>query len=112
MQERRAAPRYKLPLRIDIKQEFAFKKTEILCGQIHDISISGVYFTSPVDLVVGDEFEFSATLPMRGSSLNLFVEVQAWVVRVERERANRDHRPGVAAVIEDYRVVRTRTSTC
>jgi c-di-GMP-binding flagellar brake protein YcgR len=109
MLERRTAPRYRLPLPLAIKLTPASKQSDILQGRANDISTGGVCFTSPEQFTVGDKIEFSMTLSTEGMPIaEVFVEVQAMVVRVEQKPANADQHPGVAAVIEAYKIIRTK----
>lgn len=109
MPERRAAPRYRLPLPMAIKRTPASEQFDILHGRTNDISTSGVCFTSQGRFTVGDKFEFSLTLPTEGMHVpEVFVEAQAMVVRVEQKTVNADTRSGVAAVIEAYKIIRTK----
>ncbi len=110
MQERRSAPRYRLPLRVAIKRALASKQFD-LHGRVEDISTGGVCFTSQEHFTVGDKFEFSVTLPTEGIQVaEVFVEAQAMVVRVEQKTANANQRSCVAAVIEAFKIIRTTAS--
>jgi hypothetical protein len=114
MQERRSAHRYRLPLPVAIKQALASKQFDILHGRVRDISTGGFCFTSQEHFTVGDKFEFSVILPTEGIHVaegEVFVEAQAMVVRVEEEKpVNANQRSCVAAVIEAFKIIRTKAS--
>jgi hypothetical protein len=113
MQERRSAHRYRLPLPVAIKRVLASKQFDTLCGRVTDISIDGLCFTSQEHFTVGDKFEFSVILPTEGihvADAEVFVVAQAMVVRVEQKPANANQRSCVAAVIEAFKIIRTKES--
>jgi hypothetical protein len=108
MQERRSAPRYRLSLPVAIKRALASKQSDILHSRVKDISTGGIYFTSQENFTIGDKFEFSVTLPTEGIHVaEVFVEAQAMVVRVEQ---NVTRRWCVAAMIEVFKIIRTKAS--
>jgi PilZ domain len=108
MQERRSAPRYRLTLPVVIKRAPASKKFN-LHGLVKDISTGGVCFTSQEHFTVGDKFEFSVTFPTEGIQVaEVFVEAQAMVVRAEEKPANANQLSCVAAVIEAFKIIRTK----
>jgi hypothetical protein len=113
VRERRIARRYRLPLSVAITKEAALTNPDIINGKIRNISCSGLYFTSPGRLTVGDKFDLSMILPGRGiASSDILVEALVKAVRIEQELGNEDCCVGVAAVIEAYRIVRTNRSAC
>jgi hypothetical protein len=110
MPERRTAPRYRLPLPLAIKRTLASQQFDLLQGRASDISTSGICFTSQERFTVGDKFEFSVTLPTESTHIaEVFVEARAMVVRVEQKPANGRQHSGVAAVIESFKIIRTKT---
>ena len=112
MQERRSAPRYTLPLPVAIKRALA-SQSDILHCRLKDISTSGIYFTSRENFTIGDHFEFSVNLPTEGADVaeaEVFVEARAKVVRVDQKSANVNPRWCLAAVIEVFKIIRTKAS--
>jgi len=111
MQERRSALRYRLSMPVAIKRALA-SQSDIFHCRVKDISAGGICFTSQENFTRGDNFEFSVTLPVEGIHLaeEVFVEAQAMVVRVEQKSANVNRRWCVAAVIEGFKIIRTKAS--
>ena len=110
MQELRTAPRYRLPLSIAIKRALPSEPFDTFYGRIRDISTRGVYFTSEEHLAEGDKLEVSVNIPTESSSgAVISVEAEARVVRVEPKPRTEAERLGVAAVIERYEIVRSKT---
>lgn len=111
MQERRKAPRFILPVAVGIRRALAPEQSDALAGRVNDISSDGVCFTSQEHFTVGEKFEFSVTLPMDGmQTAEIVVEGQAMVVRVGQKLANENQRSCVAAVIEAFKIIRTKAS--
>lgn len=112
MQELRTAPRYKLPLNIVIKRELASEPFDTVHGRIRDISTRGIYFTIRDHLSEGDRLKVSLTLPTEGpGGAEVSVEAEARVVRVEHRQRTEAQPLGVAAVIERYEIIRSKSDT-
>jgi len=104
--DRRRARRYDLSLPIVVQVS---SKSEPLQrnGQTRDISTRGVYFTMEEELAPGSEFDLTLTLPSevtKGS--DVFIRARGRVVRIDRRPGVNSERIGVAAVMENYDIVR------
>lgn len=104
--DRRRARRYDLSLPVVV--EIPSKSEPLhLNGQTRDISTRGVYFTMEEDLAPGSEFDITLTLPSevtKGS--DVFIRARGRVVRIDRQPGENSDRIGVAAVMENYDIVR------
>jgi hypothetical protein len=106
MSDRRRARRYDLSLPVVVKLS---TKDEPLQrnGQTRDISTRGLYFTMEEELAPGSEFDLTLTLPAevtKGS--DVFIRARGRVVRIDRGPDANPERIGVAAVMENYDIVR------
>ena len=101
MEERRAAPRYKLTLQIEIRLEANLKEFQPILGRTRDISTHGFYFRSEQGLSVGMKFGFSIMPPGEvAQAARAFISGRARAVRVEEVSDSNVDRVGVGAVIE------------
>src|SRR3979490_2607873 len=106
MQERRTAPRYRLPLTGEVRCVPMGTELELLHARMEDVSAQGLYFTSDQRLTVGTRFNFSLTL-LREPTYDCYVVIvpQARVVRVVENAENVVKRVGIAALIERYNII-------
>jgi len=112
MEERRSAHRYVLPLAVVIRQPHAARQSDIFQARLKDMSTGGMCFTSQEDFTVGDKFEFSVTLSTENAHMaEVFVEARAMVVRVAPQPRGAKEGACVAAVIEKFKIIRTRGGT-
>jgi hypothetical protein len=96
---------------VAIKRAIDSRQSDILQGWVKDISTGGICFTSQENFTVGDTFEFSVTFPTAGvQEAEVFVQAQAMAVRVGQEPGNSNQRSYVAAVIEGFKIIRTKAS--
>src|SRR6267154_2726264 len=101
MQERRTAPRYRLPLTVEVRCVPMGKELELINARMEDVSTQGLYFTSDQRIAVGTRFNFSPTLPTELShNSDVVIDAQARVVRVVEKPENVVKRVGIAALIE------------
>jgi c-di-GMP-binding flagellar brake protein YcgR len=104
--DRRRARRYDLSLPIVV--QISTKSDPLQRnGQTRDISTRGVYFTMEEELAPGSEFDITLTLPSevtKGS--DVFIRARGRVVRIDRRPGANSERIGVAAVMENYDIVR------
>jgi hypothetical protein len=112
MQERRAARRYRLPLKVEVRRVPMAKELEVLCARLEDVSTQGLYFTSDHRLAVGTRFYFSLTLPTELTHDScVVIDAQARVVRVADQPENVIKRVGIAALIERYNIIQAKPAT-
>ena len=98
MEERRAARRYKLSLRVDVWPESMSKGLQPNFFTTKDISTLGFYFESERDVTVGSRFHFSIIFPQEiTGNTPEFVNGLARAVRIERIP---EDRLGVGILIE------------
>lgn len=111
MTDRRVARRYELSLPVLVRAG-AKQTTDARNGQTRDISTRGVYFMIDQDLSPGSALDFMLTLPAditRGTEV--FIHAQGKVVRVEGTSQQGENSIGIAAVIEEYDIVRADPAT-
>jgi hypothetical protein len=96
MDERRAARRYRMALRVEI----GLAGREPIFGTTRDLSTRGFYFEIGQEISVGTTFKFSITLAQKVTeSMPVFISGQAKVVRLEESS---EELVGVGAVIESF----------
>jgi hypothetical protein len=99
LRERRAAPRNKLTLQVEIR----LKTSEAISGSTRDISTRGFYLAINHAPTVGTAFQFSINVPWEATEASrAFVSGRARVVRVERTRIG-VAAVGIGAKIETYK---------
>ena len=112
MQERRTAPRYRLPLTVEVRCVPMGTELELLHARMEDVSAQGLYFTSDQRIAVGTRFNFSLTLPTDLThDIDIVIDAQARVVRVVEKPENVVKRVGIAALIERYNIIQAKPST-
>lgn len=106
MDERRAARRYELTLRVKLRPETDLEEFETIFGETRDISTGGLYFDIDHRLGLGTRFRFSIPLPQQVTAgTQAFISGEGRVVRVKEGAGNGVDRVGVGALIERYRIV-------
>jgi hypothetical protein len=112
MEERRAARRYRLPVKVEVRCVPIGKESELLHARIEDVSTQGLYFTSDRRLAVGTRFYFSLTLPTELThDSDVVIDAQARVVRVVEKPEDMVRRVGIAALIERYNIIQAKPAT-
>lgn len=102
MEERRAARRYKLSLRVEVWPESTSKGLQPIFFSTKDIGSLGFYFESDQDFPVGSRFYFSIIFPQEiTGDTPEFVNGLARTVRTERTP---EDRLGVGILIESYKI--------
>ena len=101
LMERRAAARYSLDLPIVVRRE-----NEVLSAKTRNISTGGIYFTTDRRLAVDDVLDFSLTFVGLVEGTDVLVRGQARVLRLVQRPENIPGRVGVAAVIENFNILR------
>jgi hypothetical protein len=110
MQDRRTARRYDLSLPVIIRVPIE-KDTVSRTGYTRDISTQGVYFTIDNDLSAGAELDLKMTLPVEViGGTEVFIRATGKVVRLDKRSGDSDKLVGVAAVIEQYEIVRNEAA--
>ena len=80
--------------------------SEFVLAETVDVSTRGIYFTSNQRLAVGVRVRLSLTLPLQATDSNwLVVDAKARVIRVEENSYNVAGRVGIAAVIDNYKII-------
>jgi hypothetical protein len=110
MGERRKTRRYDvyLPLQVCLSQS---KGSEFSTGQLRDVSRTGVYFRSNVEIEQGAGMELTFALPgekARGTSVLIRATAKALRVHIIRGDVSLDY--GVAATIDHIDFVRPATA--
>lgn len=79
-------------------------------GVTRNISAAGVFLYTDSQLQIGSEVEFELTLPAAatGGPSDIAVHCRGRVVRVEPVVPQQVAKPGVACVIDQYKIVRDR----
>jgi hypothetical protein len=100
LMERRAAARYSLDLPIIVRRE-----NEVLSAKTRNISTGGIYFTTDRRLAMDDVLDFSLSFVglVEGDVL---VRGRARVLRLVPRPGNIPGRLGVAAMIENFDILR------
>ena len=105
MEERRAARRYKLSLRVEVWPESTSKGAQPIFFSTKDISCLGFYFESDQDFPAGSRFNFSIIFPREITGDNAeFVNGLARTVRIERTS---EDRLGVGVLIASCKISAT-----
>ncbi len=108
MRERRAAHRYGLDLPIVVRRTPTPRKTDVLYGKTHNISTCGVYFTTDQLLAVDEVLDFSLTFPGLAQGTDVLVTGRARVLRLV-QKSTISEPTGVAAVIENFRIIQPQS---
>ena len=103
--ERRTARRYGIDLRIVVHRVSKPRESEVVYAKTQDISTRGIYFTTDRCLGVNEMFDFSLTVPGLAEGMDVLVKGRARVLRLVQKLAISEPM-GVAAVIEDFHIVR------
>jgi len=106
MEERRTARRYEisLPLQIGILDKTPI---EFCRGQLRNISRSGVYFLSTVELPLGTPLVLTFSLPTeRENRFSVLVQARAQTLRVARLKGEITPLYGVGALVDRINFVR------
>lgn len=79
-------------------------------GVTRNVSAAGVFVYTDSELQIGSEVEFELTLPAAavGGKSDIAVHCRGRVVRVEPVAQQQLSKPGVACVIDQYKIVRDR----
>ena len=101
LRERRTAPRYGLDLPIIVRRE-----NEVSNAKTRNISTGGIYFTTDRRLAVDDLLDFSLTFVGLIEGEDVLVRGRARVLRLMQRPENIPGRVGVAAVIENFNILR------
>jgi hypothetical protein len=97
MIEQRRNQRFELKLPFEVIQDGANSKTK---GETRNLSSSGVLFTAPAAMSVGDPIEYSITLPRApGARTDVRLRCIGTILRADAEAA-------FAATLERYEFVR------
>jgi c-di-GMP-binding flagellar brake protein YcgR len=107
MVERRTAQRFRLPVEVEVRQEFMATKSEFIHAKTLDVSSGGLYIKSNQRLAVGTQIALSLTLPTNG--MGAIVDCKARVVRVEENPNVMAGHFGIAFVIDSYNFVRPKS---
>ena len=96
------------PLSLPVTIEFPIQKDSgAQKGRTRDISTKGVYFRSECELESGNQVNLTMKLPAELThGKDVFVNVTGKVVRVDGLQGADDKSIGIAATIEDYKMVR------
>lgn len=109
VRERRSACRYKLMLHVVIRRVPTLTESDLLYGKTRDVSTRGLYFTTYQRLAPGTRIDLSLHFLTGGS--HVFINAQAKVLRVQKEREDSVELFGVGALIEKYGVTRAELRT-
>ena len=79
-------------------------------GITRNVSAAGVFVYTDSELQIGSEVDFELTLPAAaiGNSTDVAIHCRGRVVRVEPVVHEEVTKPGVACVIDQYKIVRNR----
>jgi hypothetical protein len=102
MKERRSGVRYPLILPVIVRGIPRVKGVESRLGWTRNISPQGVYFVFPQRLAVGTKFNLSILFP------KVSINGRARVVRAEGKKKTYGKPVGIAARIENSKIVRTK----
>ena len=103
MRERRAAHRYRLHLPIIVSRTST--PNSILNGRTRNISAGGIYFTTDRHLAVNEVVDFSLSFAGLVEGADILVKGQARVLRLVQRPETISERVGVAAIIENFRIL-------
>jgi hypothetical protein len=104
--ERRATQRYRLNLAVVLRRAPKVSESDILNGNTRNISTSGMYFTTDRHLVVNEVVDFSLTFAGLAEGTIVVVSGRARVLRLESRRETISERVGIAAIIQDFQILR------
>lgn len=104
--ERRATQRYRLNLAVVLRRAPKVSESDILNGNTRNISTGGMYFTTDRHLAVNEVVDFSLTFAGLAEGTIVVVSGRARVLRMESRRETISERVGVAAAIQDFRILR------
>lgn len=106
MRERRAAHRYWLDVPIIVRRVSTLRDNDVLSGKIRNISTGGIYFTTDRRLAADEVVDFSLTFAGLIDGADILVRGRARVLRVVQKPETISERVGVAAVIENFQILR------
>jgi len=106
MRERRAAHWYRLHLPIIVSRTST--PSSILNGRTRNISAGGIYFTTDRHLAVNEVVDFSLSFAGLVEGADILVKGQARVLRLVQRPETISERVGVAAIIENFRILSAR----
>ena len=104
--ERRTTQRYRLNLAVVLRRAPKVSESDILNGNTRNISTGGMYFTTDRHLAVNELVDFSLTFAGLAEGTIVVVSGRARVLRLESRRETISERVGVAAVIQDFQILR------
>jgi hypothetical protein len=104
--ERRARQRYRLNLSVVLRRVRTVRDKDTLNGKTSNISTEGMYFTTDRHLAVNEVVDFSLTFARLVGGTDVVVSGRARVPRSEPRRETISERVGVAAVIQDFHILR------
>ena len=111
MEERRTAHRYKMSAAVVVRHQSKVMASEFVHAKTRDVSARGLYFISNLRFAVGARVGLSLTLPLQATDgSRVAVDAKAKVVRVEENPDNGAGRVGIAAVIDSYNIVRSKSA--
>lgn len=109
--ELRKAQRYKLSLPVRVQAPIE-EDSGTGGGSTRDISTRGVYFLIQSDLKSGSKVNLMMRVPTEiTGGTDVFINVVGEVVRVEELPERNGERIGVAAMIDEYEIVRSSTAS-
>ena len=104
--ERRATQRYRLNLSLVLRRAPKVSENDILNGKTRNISTGGMYFTTDRHLAVDEVVDFSLTFVGLAVGTVVIVSGRARVLRSEPRRESISEQVGVAALIQDFQILR------
>jgi hypothetical protein len=96
-------------LHVVIRRVPTLTESDLLYGKTRDVSTRGLYFTTYQQLAPGTKIDLSLHFLTGGS--HVFINAQAKVLRVQKQREDSVELFGVAALIEKYGVTRAGLRT-
>ena len=106
MEERRTVHRYKISVAVTVRRQSRAMASEFVLAETLDVSTRGIYFTTNQRLAVGTRVRLSLTLPLQTTDSSwLVVDAKARVIRVEESPDKVAGRVGIAAVIDNYKII-------
>jgi PilZ domain len=104
--ERRATQRYRLNLAVVLRRAPKVSESDILNANTRNISTGGMYFTTDRHLAVNEVVDFSLTFAGLAEGTIVVVSGRARILRLETRRETISERVGIAAVIQDFQILR------
>jgi hypothetical protein len=104
--ERRATQRYRLNLAVVLRRAPKVSESDILNANTRNISTGGMYFTTDRHLAVNEVVDFSLTFAGLAEGTIVVVSGRARILRLESRRETISERVGIAAVIQDFQILR------